>query len=168
MLSPSAGQVTHALLTRPPLGYESLGFIITPFDLHVLGTPPAFILSQDRTLEFEFCFAKFSFWKSEAFLKGSFCFHSEKKFSTLEKRSFSKVSFFLGLRRRSWIFGKANLSSGLFLLVLSCQFLLALLFLGRSFELSEKSYFLGIFQGCIAVYLSRFSSDASICFAAVL
>ena len=24
--------------------------IITPFDLHVLGTPPAFILSQDRTL----------------------------------------------------------------------------------------------------------------------
>ena len=23
----------------------------TPFDLHVLGTPPAFILSQDRTLD---------------------------------------------------------------------------------------------------------------------
>ena len=25
----------------------------TPFDLHVLGTPPAFILSQDQTLMFE-------------------------------------------------------------------------------------------------------------------
>ena len=50
MLSPSARQVTHALLTRPPLKQESLGFIPFPFDLHVLGTPPAFILSQDQTL----------------------------------------------------------------------------------------------------------------------
>ena len=32
------------LLTRTPLG------IATSFDLHVLGTPPAFILSQDQTL----------------------------------------------------------------------------------------------------------------------
>ena len=41
-------QVTHALLTRPPLtfGASSSG----PFDLHVLSTPPAFILSQDQTL----------------------------------------------------------------------------------------------------------------------
>ena len=29
--------------------------IITPFDLHVLSTPPAFILSQDQTLEI-YCF----------------------------------------------------------------------------------------------------------------
>ena len=28
--------------------------MITPFDLHVLGTPPAFILSQDQTLMFKF------------------------------------------------------------------------------------------------------------------
>jgi hypothetical protein len=47
-------QVTHALLTRPPLNCESLGFITVPFDLHVLGTPPAFILSQDQTLMFKF------------------------------------------------------------------------------------------------------------------
>ena len=33
------------LLTRPPLDPKS------PFDLHVLGTPPAFILSQDQTLQ---------------------------------------------------------------------------------------------------------------------
>ena len=47
------GQVTHALLTRPPLTLESLGFIQSPFDLHVLSTPPAFILSQDQTLMFK-------------------------------------------------------------------------------------------------------------------
>lgn len=40
------------LLTRSPLKpFE--GF---PFDLHVLGTPPAFILSQDQTLRFIFNF----------------------------------------------------------------------------------------------------------------
>ena len=39
MLSVCTGQVTHALLTRPP---------------HVLGTPPAFILSQDQTLKIKF------------------------------------------------------------------------------------------------------------------
>ena len=46
------GQVAHALLTRPPLTHRSLGFPVRPFDLHVLGTPPAFILSQDQTLMF--------------------------------------------------------------------------------------------------------------------
>ena len=53
LLSPSTRQVTHALLTRPPLTYISLGFNVSPFDLHVLGTPPAFILSQDQTLMFK-------------------------------------------------------------------------------------------------------------------
>ncbi len=44
------GMVTHALLTRPPLysPEQAQGF---SFDLHVLGTPPAFILSQDQTLQ---------------------------------------------------------------------------------------------------------------------
>jgi hypothetical protein len=47
-LSPSEGQVSHVLLTRAPLStYPKTGF---SFDLHVLGTPPAFILSQDQTL----------------------------------------------------------------------------------------------------------------------
>ena len=50
MLSPCIRQVTHALLTRPPLIHISLGFNMHPFDLHVLSTPPAFILSQDQTL----------------------------------------------------------------------------------------------------------------------
>ena len=56
-LSPSERQVAHALLTRPPLSYTRTSFSkllsvqrIAPFDLHVLGTPPAFVLSQDQTL----------------------------------------------------------------------------------------------------------------------
>ena len=57
VLSPCIRQVAHALLTRPPL-MRAVSAGITglrgahPFDLHVLGTPPAFILSQDQTLMF--------------------------------------------------------------------------------------------------------------------
>src|ERR671922_1987878 len=48
VLFPTRRQITHALLTRLPL-YSGL----PPFalDLHVLGTPPALILSQDQTLQ---------------------------------------------------------------------------------------------------------------------
>ena len=49
LLSPTERQVPHALLTRSPLGKVPKG--LTPFDLHVLGTPPAFVLSQDQTLK---------------------------------------------------------------------------------------------------------------------
>ena len=45
---PTSGQVTHVLLTRPPLDCRVAPTI--SFDLHVLSTPPAFILSQDQTL----------------------------------------------------------------------------------------------------------------------
>ena len=50
-------RVTHPSATKrggsasaqaPPLRRSA------PFDLHVLGTPPAFVLSQDQTLELEF------------------------------------------------------------------------------------------------------------------
>ena len=47
-LSQSEGQVTHVLLTRSPLIKEASS--PSPFDLHVLSTPPAFVLSQDQTL----------------------------------------------------------------------------------------------------------------------
>ena len=44
-------QVAHVLLTRPPLAlFEELHSL----DLHVLGTPPAFVLSQDQTLTKKF------------------------------------------------------------------------------------------------------------------
>ena len=38
------------LLTRAPLGNQRIATPITPFDLHVLNTPPAFVLSQNQTL----------------------------------------------------------------------------------------------------------------------
>ena len=48
------GQVAYALLTRPPLSIyftrPKFRSIYISLDLHVLGTPPAFILSQDQTL----------------------------------------------------------------------------------------------------------------------
>ena len=47
-LSQSAGQITHVLLTRSPLEYPASRAF--PFDLHVLSTPPAFVLSQNQTL----------------------------------------------------------------------------------------------------------------------
>jgi hypothetical protein len=43
-LSPGKRQIAYALRTRAPLS------IATSFDLHVLGLPLAFILSQDQTL----------------------------------------------------------------------------------------------------------------------
>jgi hypothetical protein len=64
VLIPQFGVDTNVLLTRPPLVYshsllnlippimEGVKQIVRtlPLDLHVLGTPPAFILSQDQTL----------------------------------------------------------------------------------------------------------------------
>ena len=47
-LSPTYGQVAYVLLSRSPLAF--LLAEIGPFDLHVLCTPPAFVLSQDQTL----------------------------------------------------------------------------------------------------------------------
>jgi hypothetical protein len=47
-LFPTSGQVTYALLSRPPLTTRASPS--RPFDLHVSCTPPAFILSQDQTL----------------------------------------------------------------------------------------------------------------------
>src|SRR5262245_10315265 len=48
MVVPKLQAGSHALLTRPPLNVRPK--TNTPFDLHVLGAPPAFVLSQDQTL----------------------------------------------------------------------------------------------------------------------
>ncbi|WP_220414971.1 hypothetical protein, partial [Escherichia coli] len=40
-------------LTRPPLVSEAASCFLLPFDLHVLGLPPAFNLSHDQTLQFK-------------------------------------------------------------------------------------------------------------------
>ena len=47
-LSRSTRQITHVLLTRAPLYSDRSPFAI---DLHVLGAPPTFALSQDQTLQ---------------------------------------------------------------------------------------------------------------------
>ena len=44
----ASGQITHVLRTRAPLYSPLRAFSL---DLHVLGTPPAFVLSQDQTLQ---------------------------------------------------------------------------------------------------------------------
>ena len=44
-LSPRNRQIAHVLRTRSPVA------LADPRDLHVLGTPPAFVLSQDQTLQ---------------------------------------------------------------------------------------------------------------------
>ena len=54
-LSTTWGQITYVLLTRAPL-YRGR----SPFshDLHVLGLPPAFALSQDQTLKLDENFSR--------------------------------------------------------------------------------------------------------------
>ena len=47
-LSPSQRKVAYALLTRAPVVSDIATLL--PLDLHVLGLPLAFILSQDQTL----------------------------------------------------------------------------------------------------------------------
>ena len=86
-------QVTHALLTRPPLSClnPSENFIkAASFDLHVLGTPPAFILSQDQTLMFKFVRSK-SVWLILPFYC---CFRF--LFSEISLRTFCSVWNFQG------------------------------------------------------------------------
>ena len=48
LLSPTRGQVVYVLRDRSPLGGRASP--PSPFDLHTLGTPLAFVLSQDQTL----------------------------------------------------------------------------------------------------------------------
>ena len=58
-LFPSMRQVTHVLLTRPPLIHFPKE--TSSLDLHVLGTPPAFVLSQDQTLNKKFNLCSYSY-----------------------------------------------------------------------------------------------------------
>ena len=53
-LSPTSRQITHVLRTRSPLDFIGIATNEIPFDLHVLSTPPAFVLSQNQTLRRKF------------------------------------------------------------------------------------------------------------------
>ena len=72
LLSRSMGQVAHALLTRPPLSHQKQASGAS-FDLHVLGTPPAFILSQDQTLMFMFFPNRTQAWLVPFFVFRRYC-----------------------------------------------------------------------------------------------
>ena len=86
-LSRGRGQVLHVLLSRSPLASLRRG---VPFDLHVLGAPPAFILSQDQTLMFKFVRSK-SVWLILPFYC---CFRF--LFSEISLRTFCSVWNFQG------------------------------------------------------------------------
>ena len=62
-LSPARGNITHVLLTRAPL-YQGR----SPFscDLHVLGAPLTFVLSQDQTLQLNLLSPRDACLKDEA------------------------------------------------------------------------------------------------------
>src|SRR5688572_17174627 len=49
-LSPTSRQITHVLRTLAPLHTHCIATVSIAFDLHVLSTPPAFVLSQNQTL----------------------------------------------------------------------------------------------------------------------
>ena len=53
-LSPTSRQIPHVLRTRSPLNNICIATNVVPFDLHVLSTPPAFVLSQNQTLREKF------------------------------------------------------------------------------------------------------------------
>ena len=84
-------QVAHALLTRPPLSYLQASSPVTPFDLNVLCTPPAFILSQDQTLEYFVLYHPLGCNNHSSFLLASFTFC----LSSILFRIFNEISFAL-------------------------------------------------------------------------
>ena len=49
-LSPTSWQITHVLRTLAPLRLRNIATPQSALDLHVLSTPPAFVLSQNQTL----------------------------------------------------------------------------------------------------------------------
>ena len=52
-LSPTSRQISHVLRTLTPLNFQCIATLKVPFDLHVLSTPPPFVLSQNQTLHYE-------------------------------------------------------------------------------------------------------------------
>ena len=75
MLSPARGKIIHVLLTRAPL-YRGR----SPFscDLHVLGAPLTFVLSQDQTLQLNLVSSRVATGMPQS--SGSGLFESESHF----------------------------------------------------------------------------------------
>ncbi len=67
-LSQTSRQIAHVLHTLAPLQFQNIATLKLAFDLHVLSTPPAFVLSQNQTLRINTLVDSFLIVKSEAFL----------------------------------------------------------------------------------------------------
>ena len=109
ILSPCLGQVAHALLTRPPLKHTRFhpktSANVSPLDLHVLGTPPAFVLSQDQTLPF-------NPFKSAALAADPHSLESSvslRFFSALYRFQGSVATFFRGLPQGAYLSYQSSL-----------------------------------------------------------
>jgi hypothetical protein len=61
-------QITHVLHTLAPLRHPNIATRMSAFDLHVLSTPPAFVLSQNQTLRIKTLVDSFLTLTSEAIL----------------------------------------------------------------------------------------------------
>ena len=103
-LSPGKGLVAYALRTRAPLSEVPKDPF--PFDLHVLGLPLAFILSQDQTLHciivvlsnfpvlgFRCCF-KFTLLASYAGFRLSKNFRPQLHLPSLRAKTAAKLQLF--------------------------------------------------------------------------
>ena len=138
-------QVAHALLTRPPLNYLRASSPITPFDLNVLCTPPAFILSQDQTLElivlkslfrvfqsvrafflsfFYFCLSSILFQNfTRSFFRTIFCFRFVLLQSLVVQFSMTNCAVSQNIQLRYYITSTQALSSAFFIFFgLFCTF----------------------------------------------
>ena len=63
-LSPTSRQIPHVLRTLTPLDIICIATNNIPFDLHVLSTPPAFVLSQNQTLREKFAPMPLKHWQN--------------------------------------------------------------------------------------------------------
>ena len=138
-------RVTHPSATKSYLLPSEEFHRYAPFDLHVLGTPPAFILSQDQTLDI--------IYLPRNFPAGS---------CPLAAPAVSMKSILVQFRLQDFLFWLLVLRFLYFLVfVLSefssvnCPAACLCLLPAAYLRLPLLQFTSGIFQGCITVYLSR-------------
>ena len=73
------GARSYVLRTRPPLCSLPPKLPAAPLDLHVLGTPPAFTLSQDQTLQANL----FRFNLAYIFFGGCYSYFNDRAYLTI-------------------------------------------------------------------------------------
>ena len=92
-LSQALGNITHVLRTLAPLNILNIATLNVPLDLHVLSTPPAFVLSQNQTLRLIIYFEHFSIATESAFLKLLFSEENIKGSCLIAQFNFQRTLF---------------------------------------------------------------------------